>query len=120
MSDDVFVFDVDDKSIDGGTGLDSVQITSGNFDFSTLNGIIDNVEILDLESSTLTIDSIFVNNVNGQGYTMQVDGDNTSQVTFEDTFVDAGTTTIGGQDYVTYTNNDTIIQIDADVTVVMP
>tara|TARA_R110002095_G_scaffold211047_2_gene198774 strand:+ start:618 stop:1961 length:1344 start_codon:yes stop_codon:yes gene_type:complete len=118
--DDVFVFDVNDGSIDGGAGLDSVQITSGNFDFSTLDGIIDNVEVLDLESSTLTIDSIFVNNVNGQGYTMQVDGDSTSQVTFEDTFVDTGTTTINGQDYVTYTNNDTTIQIDADVTVVMP
>ncbi|HBN22534.1 MAG TPA: hypothetical protein DD412_04785 [Holosporales bacterium] len=117
---DTFIFDVNDTSIDGDSGLDVVKITSNDFDFSTLDSILDNVEVLDLENTTLTIDSTFINNVNGQGYTMQVDGDNTSQITFEETFVDSGTTNIDGQDYNIYTNNDTTIHVDTDITVVMP
>ena len=118
--DDTFVFDVNDTSIDGGSGWDTVKISDGTFDFSTLDGILDNVESLDLENTTLTIDINFINNVNGQGYTMQVDGDNTSQITFEEIFVDGGTTNIDGQDYTIYTNNDTTIHVDTDVVVIMP
>tara|TARA_R110002095_G_scaffold201475_1_gene182361 strand:- start:3146 stop:3301 length:156 start_codon:yes stop_codon:yes gene_type:complete len=51
---------------------------------------------------------------------MQVDGDNTSQVSFEETFVDSGITSINGQDYTVYTSGDTTITVDTDVVVVMP
>jgi len=81
---------------------------------------MDNVESLDLENSLLTIDSSFINEVNGQGYTMQVNGDNTSQITFEESFADGGTTEIDGQSYTIYTHNDTTIHVDTDVVVIMP
>jgi Ca2+-binding RTX toxin-like protein len=118
--DDTFIFDTDDISIDGGSGWDAVKISDGTFDFSTLNTIMDNVESLDLENSLLTIDSSFINEVNGQGYTMQVNGDNTSQITFEESFADGGTTEIDGQSYTIYTHNDTTIHVDTDVVVIMP
>ncbi|MDP4840591.1 MAG: hypothetical protein NWR43_03320 [Alphaproteobacteria bacterium] len=117
---DTFIFDINDISVKGGSGLDTVQISDGNFDFSSLNAILDNIEILDLENTTLTVDSTFLDNVSGQGYTMQVDGNNTSQITFEETFVDGGITDINGQNYTVYTNNDTTIHVESNVTVVMP
>jgi len=118
--DDTFVFDIDDMIVDGGSGWDTVTFTNQNFDFSTLNNIITDIEVLDLTNSTLTVDSNFVNNVAGQGYSMQVDGDITSQLTFQNTFSNSGTTTIEGQTYTIYTNNDITLHVDADVSVVMP
>ncbi len=118
--DDTFVFDINDTSIDGGTGTDTVQINGGAFDFSTLDGLLNDVEILDLNNgATLTIDSAFVAGNAGSAYTLQVDGDSTSQVTFEDNFTNTGTTTIEGQNYDTYTFDNITINIDTDTSVVL-
>lgn len=49
---------------------------------------------------------------------MQIDGDNTSQLTFEEGFADGGTTTIDGENYTIYTYNDTTLYVDSDITIV--
>lgn len=117
--DDTILFDSLDVLIDGGIGTDTVQILDATFDLTTVEGIIDNVEILSLEgTSGLVIDSAFIASVNTQNYTMQIDGDANDQVTFEDGFVDSGTVNIDGQDYTIYTFNDTIIHVDTDIVIV--
>ncbi len=117
---DTLWFDAADKVIDGGDGIDTVMV-DGNFDFTTLEGILNDIEIIDLNNSSIvTIDSAFSQSVNGEGYTIQIDGDSAQQVNFEDTYDDAGITNIDGKDYQTYTLNDTTIHVDTDITVVTP
>lgn len=118
--DDTFIFDMNDISMDGGSGFDTANIIDETFDFSTLDNMLDHVDSLDLVGSFLTIDSAFVNNVSGQEYTIKVEGDNTSQLTFEEVFADDGITNIGGKIYTIYTNDDTTIHVDTSITVIMP
>ena len=118
--DDTLWFDAEDNIIDGGSGTDTLMV-DGDFDFSVLEGIIKNVEVIDLEgSSLLTIDSAFTKSVNGNDYTMTIEGDQAQEIIFEDAYVDSGITNIDGKDYNTYTYNDTTFHIDIDVTVTVP
>lgn len=118
--DDSLWFDVADTVIDGGDDEDTLFI-DGSFDFTTLHGIIENIEIFDLQpNSHLTVDSAFVAGLTSETYSMRVDGNNTEQVTFEDTFTDNGPVSINGHDYTAYTNGNDTIYIDTDITVIMP
>lgn len=117
---DTFIFDINDTSIDGGSGTDTVVITDGTFDFSEVNNLLDSTEVLDLDSSSLTIDSTFLTDVSGQEYSMQINGNNTSHVTFETIFSNTGNTSINGKDYTIYTQGDITLHINTDICVIMP
>lgn len=113
QGDDTLVFDLNDISLDGGGDTDTVLFNGDTTNFSTLNSILANIEILDLSDSSLTVDAAFIASVNGNNYTMQVDGDNTSDLILEGAWI-AGPAIAG---YIDYTINDTILTISADATV---
>tara|TARA_R110002095_G_scaffold126453_2_gene109552 strand:+ start:2319 stop:3515 length:1197 start_codon:yes stop_codon:yes gene_type:complete len=114
QGDDTLVFDINDISIDGGGDTDTVLFDNNTTTFSSIDSILANIEIFDLSnSSSLTVDSAFIASISGNSYTMQVDSDNTSDITLEGAWV-AGPIVSG---YIDYTINDTVLSISTDATV---
>jgi hypothetical protein len=50
--DDVLVWDSADMALDGGSGTDTLRVDNGNADFTTFNGTITGIEMIDLDADT--------------------------------------------------------------------
>jgi Ca2+-binding RTX toxin-like protein len=103
--------------VDGGEGEDILR-TGGTlgFDLTGLaEGTIANVEILELEFTTLIVDAASVIGISGTTDTLRIAGNAGVKVESDETWLLEGSVTIDGQQYAVYRNGDAILQVDMDI-----
>lgn len=85
--DDNIVLDVNDTSIDGGEGLDTLLISDDmDIDFSALDDNISNIEVIDLGTGAQNITSLSVEdvlNITDTDNILRIDGDDSDTVNLE-------------------------------------
>lgn len=123
QGDDIMIWDSIDTQIMGSNGTDTVRVTGSDADFTMFGGVINNIEIVDLEAdagaNALTVTYADVLAMTDNGDTLIIDGDGLDSVDAGAGWTDGGVA--GG--YHTYTQgvgpNTATLLIDTDITNVL-
>ena len=129
--DDLFIaLDAGFGRLDGGDGSDTVRVTSGNLDLTSLRGDqLSGIEHFDLSGSgnnTLTLDADIAfdmtggtNPLTGVVDSLLIDGDTGDAIEAQGSWTNTGTVTIGANGYSVFENaeNDGKLFVDGDVAV---
>ncbi|MEZ0315651.1 MAG: hypothetical protein ACAH10_02055, partial [Methylophilaceae bacterium] len=122
--DDIFIFDAQDRKVDGGGGTDLLKFNGAGqaLDLTLLpGGTYEAVEIFDLTGlgdNTMFINAKGLYNMNLTDDTLYVRGDAGDSITFvDDGWVLGGNVIDSGITYHTYTNNNGTVLVDSDVSV---
>lgn len=115
---DIFIYTQGANTFyDGGEGTDTLFLQNTSEDLSLIADLLNSTEILELENSTLFVESDFKGRDDND---LIIEGDATSEVNLEGTgYVLTGTSIIEGKSYNTYSADDSVIQIETDVSVVI-
>jgi hypothetical protein len=118
--DDLFqVTDLTFAQIDGGDGADTIQFTGAgdSFNLGQLDGGqvtgIEQIDLSAVEDATLTLDADVVLGITGEENSLIIAGDAGDQVVAGDGWAETGSTTIDGESYTVY-QNDNGAQIAVD------
>ena len=92
---DTIVFEeVDDSSINGGSGFDTLLVDSTVIDFSDLSGVINNIESIDLgtgdSGKTISLELSDVLNMTDDTNTLQIEGDSNDELHIDSSKWDRG------------------------------
>ncbi|NKB47832.1 MAG: hypothetical protein GKS02_00560 [Alphaproteobacteria bacterium] len=121
LGDDILVWDAADTQINGGNGTDTLRVDGGDADFTLFGGIINDIEIVDLETDVganeITLTDQDVLDITDNGDTLIIDGDVLDTLEAGTGWTDGGVA--GG--YHTYTqgsgSNTATLLVDTDITV---
>src|SRR5688572_25668857 len=118
--DDVLAWDAADSVVDGGSGTDVLRIDGAGQTLDVAAGIgpIRDIEVIDLTGSgnnTLNLSAAGVVALLPRTGTLRVHGDAGDKVTSIEDWVQTGPVTVGGVDYIQYTNGAAVLQVQADV-----
>ena len=126
LGNDTLIYDAADSNIDGGDGIDTLALGSGNISLDLTN--VDNIEILSLDSTSITTEltasDIFgatTADANGD-HELTITGDVTSDVNLSNEWTDvtpSGATDGNKVFEATYSGETVTLHIDTDITTII-
>ena len=121
--DDSIVFDANDKKVDGGLGVDTL-IVNNDIDFTNVDTIVKNIEVIDLENSDveITLDLDAVISMSDEDNELTILGDSEDKLTLQK---GDGEWDYKGQEHDTTHNTDlnvyeqdgAIIKVDTEIDI---
>jgi len=114
VGDDTDLFRAETKAFD--EDKDTLKVIHDT-DLTHFSDILENIEIIDLQSSKTTLNKSTVDSITDHDNELFVNGESSSEVTLDGVWVESGNVVVDGSTYTVYTSGHTTVNIEENVVV---